>query len=162
MKRKRKRDQLPPARPDARAEGSDSEEDELTQLGTAEAYSVLLGALEQGLLSELPSAGRKRQIKHALPSNGKSAQAVSPAAPSIAEESLEGQQPQPDDEPGAAVPDFFSQHFNIVLTEEQLLSLSAAKQSLKQPAQRPVDQAWPDAAWLTTDGHALPEVHSLL
>ena len=162
MKRKRKPDQVPPARPDARDEGSDSEEEDFPQLGAAEAYSVLLGALEQGHQSELPIAGRKRQIKDALPSNGKTAKAASPAAPKIAEEDSTGQQPQPDDEPEAAVPDFFSQHFNTVLTEEQLLSLSAAKQSLKQAAQRPVDQAWPDAAWLTTDGHGLPEVHSLL
>ena len=129
---------------------------------TAEAYSVLLGALEQGSQSELPSAGRKRQIKHALAGNGEIAKAVSPAAPRIAEEESAAQQPQSDDEQEAAVPDFFSQHFNTVLTEEQLLSLSAAKQSFKQPAQRPVDQAWPDAAWLTTDGQAMPEVHSPL
>ena len=161
MKRKRKPDQVPPATPDARAEGSDSEEDELPQLGAAEAYSVLLGALEQGLQSELPSAGRKRQIKHALPGDGNTAKAVSPPAPRIAELDAAGQLPQQDDEPEAAVPDFFSQHFNTVLTEEQLLSLSAAKQSLKQAAQRPVDQAWPEAAWMTTDGHALPEVHIL-
>lgn len=162
MKRKRKPDQVPPPRPDARAEGSDNEEDELTQLGTAEAYSVLLRGLEQGLLSELPSAVREGQSKHALPSSVKTVPAVSPAAPRVAEDNSNGQQPQLDDEPQAAVPDYFSQHFNAVLTEEQLLSLSAAKQGLKQPAQRPVDQAWPDAAWLTTDSHALPEVHSLL
>ena len=162
MKRKRKPDQVPPARPDAGAEGSDDEEDDVPQLGAAEAYSVLLGALEQGLQSELPIAGRKRQLKHAWPGNGKTVEAVGPAAPRLAEEDSAGQHPQPHDEPEAAVPDFFSQHFDTVLTEEQLLSLGAAKQSLKQAAQRPVDQAWPDAAWLTTDGHTLPEVHSLL
>ena len=161
MKRKRKPDQVPPARPDAGTEGSDGEEADIPQLGAAEAYSVLLGALEQGLQSELSSAGKQRQIKHALPGNGK-AKAVSSAAPRTAEEDSAGQYPQQDDEPEAAVPDFFSQHFDTVLTEGQLLSLGAAKQSLKQAAQRPVDQAWPDAAWLTTDGHTLPEVHSLL
>ena len=162
MKRKRRPDQVPPTKPDARVEGSDSEEEDLPQLGAAEAYSVLLGALEQGLQSEFPRAGRKRQIKQALPGNDKIEKAVSPAAPRIAEEDSAGQDPQIDDEPGAAVPDFFSQHFDTVLTEEELLTLSAAKQSLKQSAPRPVDQAWPDAAWLTTDGQALPEVHSLL
>ena len=153
---------MPPHRPDAGAEGSDSEEDDFPQLGAAEAYSVLLGDLEQGLQSELPTAGRKWQNNHALPGNGKTAKAVSLAVPRNAEEDSVGQHPQLDDEPEAAVPDFFSQHFNTVLTEEQLVSLSAAKQSLNQAAQRPVDQAWPDAAFLTTDGHALPEVHSLL
>ena len=162
MKRKRQPDQVPPVRPDARREGSDSEEEDFPQLGAAEAYSALLGALQQGSHSELSTADRKRQIKHALPGNGKTAKAVSPGAPRIAEQDSAGPHPQSDDEPEAAVPDFFSQHLNTVLTEEQLPTLSAAKQSLKQAAQRPVDQAWPDAAWLTTDGNALPEVRSLL